>query len=88
MLVGGAMTSNEVKRESRDAGYAWATIRRAQKRLGIKPTKAGMKGRWFWSLNNKKHEDVEDAQQNSVSTFGKNEHLRQNPSTIADAWEC
>jgi putative DNA primase/helicase len=92
LLAGGAMTSGEVKRESRDAGYAWATIRRAQKHLGIKPTKSGMKGKWFWSLNNQNHEDahedVEDAQQNSVSNFGKNEHLRENSSSIADAWEC
>ena len=92
LLATGAMTSGEVKRESRDAGYAWATIRRAQKRLGIKPTKSGMKGKWFWSLNNKKyedvHEDVEDAQQNSVSNFVKNEHLREDPSPATDSWEC
>ncbi len=92
LLAGRAITSGEVKRESRDAGYAWATIRRAQKHLGIKPTKSGMKGKWFWSLNNKNHEDaredVEDAQQNSVSNFGENEQLRESPSVIVDAWEC
>ncbi len=92
LLAGGAMTSGEVKRESRDAGYAWATIRRAQKHLGIKPTKSGMKGKWFWSLNNKNYEDaredVEDAQQNSMSNFGENEQLQESPSVIADAWEC
>jgi len=92
LLAGGAITSGEVKRESRDAGYAWTTIRRAQKHLGIKPTKSGMKGKWLWGLNNKNHEDaredvedVEDAQQNSVSNFGKNEQLREDPSVIDDA---
>lgn len=91
LLVSGAMTSGEVKSESIDAGHTWATIRRAQKRLGIKPKKSGMKGKWFWNLNSQNyedaHEDVEDAQQNSVSNFGKNEHLRENPSTETSPWE-
>ncbi len=89
LLAGGAITSGEVKRESRDAGYAWATIRRAQKHLGIKPIKSGMKGKWFWSINNQKyedaHEDAEDAQQNRMSNFVENEQLRENTTAIDDA---
>jgi putative DNA primase/helicase len=54
---GGEVAAVEIKREAQDAGIAWATVRRAQKRLGIKPVRhaesgdgLGGRGRWYWSL--------------------------------------
>ena len=53
----GEIATVEIKREAQDAGVAWATVRRAQKRLGIKPVRRaesgdglGGRGRWYWSL--------------------------------------
>lgn len=90
-LASGAMPQKEIERECKGAGYSVATLRRAKKRIGIVSRKDGMKGVWFWSLPGGKHEDahedVEDAQQNSVNTFGEIERLRANPAAIADVWE-
>ncbi|MFZ2541001.1 MAG: AAA family ATPase [Gallionella sp.] len=87
-LAGGAMPQKEIEQECKGAGFSVATLRRAKKRLGITSKKDGMKGVWFWSLPGGKHEDahedVEDAQQNSVSAFGEIEHLREDSTaTVA-----
>lgn len=53
VLALGALPSDTVKTEAKAAGYSWATIRRAQAAIGIKPSRtggAGDKGRWVWSL--------------------------------------
>jgi putative DNA primase/helicase len=58
LLSGGEeIAAVEIKREAQDAGMAWATVRRAQKRLGIKPCRRvksgdglGGRGHWYWSL--------------------------------------
>jgi putative DNA primase/helicase len=82
-LAGGAMPQKDLVRECKDAGFSVATLRRAKKQIGIVSKKDGMRGVWFWSLPDVKHEDahedVEDAQQSSVSTFGEIEHLREIP---------
>jgi hypothetical protein len=87
-LAGGLVAAAEVKRESNAAGFSWATVRRAQKRLGIRPTRRaesgdglGGRGRWFWSLPSapaplRCSSDPYDAHVLEVSTLGKNEHLR------------
>jgi len=87
-LARGAMPQKEIERECKGAGFSVATLRRTKKRLGIISKKDGMKGVWFWSLPDGKHEDahedVEGAQQNSVSTFGEIEHLREDSTaTVA-----
>lgn len=65
-----AMPSSDVKAEAEEAGYSWATIRRAQEELGIKPKKETYNGGWIWSLPNEpKHEDAQTPLQT-------NEHLR------------
>lgn len=91
-LAHGAMPQKEIEQECKGAGFSVATLRRAKKRIGIVSKKDGMKGVWFWSLPVVKHEgaheDAEDAQQNSVSTFGENDHLRENTAITADVWEC
>ena len=86
------MPAKDIERECREAGFSKATVRRAKKRLGVVSQKGGMAGGWFWNLPGGNcedaHEDVEDAQQNSVSTFGNNEPLRENIVSGADIWEC
>lgn len=87
ILVSGAMPQKEIEADCKGAGYSPATIKRAKKRLGILSKKDGMKGVWFWSLPSQKHEEDheggEEAQQNSVNPFGKNDPLRDTP----EVWE-
>lgn len=50
LLADGPLPTKQVKADADGAGYAWATIRRAQKSLGITARKDGMKGGWSWAL--------------------------------------
>lgn len=89
LLADGPVPSRQVRIDADGAGYSWATIRRAQKSLGVEAIKEGQPGRsqrWLWSLSSgaaspKALKKSEDAQQNNVSTFGKSEHLRGDTST-------
>lgn len=93
LLADGAQPTKTIKADADGAGYSWATIRRAQKALGIEPAKQGMKTGWVWKLpeqkgagaileNPKMLKNPEDAQQKEVSTFGKIEHLHGNPGEV------
>lgn len=77
LLSNGPMPVKAIKADADGAGYSWATIRRAQKALGIEAHKEGMKGGWQWALSRRCSKITEGAQQNSVSTFSKIEHLQQ-----------
>lgn len=85
LLSDGPVPSKMVRADADGAGFSWATIRRAQKALGIEAEKEGgigdSKQHWFWKLPEmpKVLKNREDAQQKKVSTFGKNEHLRESP---------
>jgi len=57
MLAGRLVAATEVRREANSAGFSWATVRRAKKRLGIRATRRaesgdglGGRGHWYWSL--------------------------------------
>lgn len=50
LLADGPLPVNTIKADVADAGYSWATIRRAQKALRIKPEKPGMKAGWVWRM--------------------------------------
>lgn len=87
LLSDGPLPVKAIKGDADGAGYSWATIRRAQKSLGIEAVKEGMKAGWVWKLpiresdrdgfdNPKMLKNPEDAQQNKVSTFAKSEHLQ------------
>ena len=93
LLTDGPLPTKTVKADADGAGYSWATIRRAQKALGIEPAKAGMKGGWVWAMpgpdaskvirgNAKMLKNSEDAQQEEVSIFGEIEHLRADPGVV------
>lgn len=82
LLSDGPVPSKIVKADADGAGFSWATIRRAQKTLGIEAEKEGgrigtSKQYWVWKLPEmqKVLKNPEDAQQKRVSTFCKNEHL-------------
>ena len=77
LLADGPVSSKQVRADAEGAGYSWATIRRAQKALGVQATKVGMKGPWEWNLSSKVLKKDEDARHESVSAFGEDEHLRQ-----------
>ena len=55
LLAEGALPSNQVKEEAKDAGVTWPTIRRAKDKIGIKPIRRGTEGKkgggtWYWEL--------------------------------------
>ena len=50
LLADGPLPTRQIKADADGAGYAWATVRRAQKSLGIMVIKGGMKEGWTWRL--------------------------------------
>lgn len=50
LLADGPVPTKQIKADADGAGYSWATIRRAQRTLGITARKDGMKGGWRWEL--------------------------------------
>ncbi len=89
LLADGPLPTKAIKADADGAGYSWATIRRAQKALGIEPAKEGMKSGWVWRMPRQEAHGIpkvlkfpEDAQQNSVSTFGVIEHLQDGSATV------
>jgi putative DNA primase/helicase len=86
LLADGPLPSKAIKADADGAGYAWATIRRAQKALGIEAVKMGGEyggkgSQWMWRKPSPAPEHTrcstnsQDAQQNNVSTLCKVEHL-------------
>jgi hypothetical protein len=84
LLKDGPVPSKQVRSDADDAGYSWATLRRAQKALGIEATKeggqfGGGKQQWLWRLPDslKVFTKTEGAHTNTLSAFSENEHLQQ-----------
>lgn len=77
--------SKQVQAEARDAGYSWASIRRAAKNIGVESfresTGRGGKGQWVWMLKSCKVLNFpQGAQQNNVSILQDFEHLAEIPA--------
>ena len=87
LLGAGPVDSRQIKSESKDAGHSWATVRRAQRLLGVKPRKSGMKGAWVWELPGRCSSGSEPAQPNGMSIFDDLEHLRTGDNSGADPYE-
>jgi hypothetical protein len=49
-LAGSALEVPELEKRAKQAGVAWATVRRAKKRIGAKSRKSSMDGAWLWHL--------------------------------------
>lgn len=63
---------DDIKREAKEAGFSWATVRRAKDEIGAKSKKSGFdKAVWSWYLPK-----VLTPVHTQLSTFGKSEHLR------------
>jgi putative DNA primase/helicase len=81
LLADGEVPSKQVEEEAQEIGITKATLRRAKKKLGIKPNKDSMQGGWVCALPNTLN-STEDARVKSLSTFGTDERLRtQTPHT-------
>ena len=63
-----AVGVKELQKEARDAGHAWATVRRARDRLGVTSEKAGFTGGWKWRLA-KGAQALEPLNDERLSTF-------------------
>ncbi|MFI8581059.1 AAA family ATPase [Ectopseudomonas khazarica] len=70
LLAGGPVPVKQVKADANGAGYAWRTIERAKKSLGVDAVKVGMKEGWVWQLG------VEDRQESSKTATVLNGGLR------------
>lgn len=75
-LAEGPLSAKVVQQQAKQAGIAWATVRRAKDALGIKPAKTRFDGGWEWALPSKMLKTAEDAHIKCVSTLGEVEHLR------------
>jgi putative DNA primase/helicase len=80
LLTGRSMSVQDVKKEAIGAGLSWATVRRAQSQLGIKPEHHGRptdsEQWWEWSLPAPKVlTDPQDAHRPGVEHLGESEHL-------------
>jgi hypothetical protein len=80
-LADGPRPPDEVQKAARGVGFAWATMRRAKKDTGVRSRKCAFSGGWVWEITptpkrEGAHQDVEDAQEKYMSTFGRVEHLR------------
>lgn len=83
LLADGPLATKVIKADADGAGHSWRTIQRAQKALGIKAVKEGMRAGWVWKLPpqiyEERHEEREECLTNSVAVFGKSGVLRENP---------
>ena len=73
LLREGGMPVTEFEREARDAGYSWATVRRARQELPVRAEREyiGCNGHWFWKME----AEVWVAGQSRVAAGKKPRHL-------------
>lgn len=82
LLADSPLPAKVVKGDASDAGYSWATIRRAQKALGIESVKEGGRfgasnQRWVWRLP-PEHAQGEHLQRQSLKMLKNTEDVQQN----------
>lgn len=93
LLADGPVPSKEVKAGADGAGFAWATVHRAQKRIGAEAVKEGgrlgdRKHQWVWRLG----QNPEGVQEIQNMLPPKRKHLldflstfKENPDREAEA---
>lgn len=83
LLSDGPVPAKVVRGESSDAGYSWATIRRAQKTTGVEAyregTGIGSKSAWYWRLPPKV------LTENLRCSRPGDEHLKEKVSTLGES---
>lgn len=77
LLSAGAVPVKQVKADANGAGYAWRTIERAKKSLGVDAVKVGMKEGWVWQLG------AEVRQESSKTATVFSGGLRENVAVFA-----
>lgn len=77
LLSSGPIPTKQVKADADGAGHAWATVRRAQKALGIQAIRSGFgkDGAWTWQLSSKVLTNPHRCSEKNVSIYGESEHL-------------
>lgn len=79
LLKDGPVAVDEIKKQAKDAGLAWRTIRRANEVLGIVPRKRTFAGGWEWALPEGGQPAAEGGQvPRRCPSSAKPGHLRQN----------
>jgi hypothetical protein len=80
LLASGRMQVSKIEAEAKAAGLAWATVRRAQANIGIKPNRVGFgkEGIWYWQLSSQSPIGAIDA--HLLTKEGGGEHLCENVS--------
>ncbi|WP_313408905.1 AAA family ATPase [Stutzerimonas kunmingensis] len=84
VLALGPVPTTQIQKDAAGNGLTWATVRRAQKTIGVIAKKdgehfGGAKNSWAWRL------PVEGAQNRLKVLTENNEHLQQNVSTFSDS---
>ena len=55
-LSDGPVHATDLQERAEVFGLSWTTVRRAQKKLGVRPTKNGYSGPWVWTLPGQEQE--------------------------------
>jgi hypothetical protein len=91
-LAAGPMTSEEIRTRAKDAGFSWATVRRAKGQLGVlsmrKSEGGAGAGEWLWSLpQGAQSEEAQDAQagQHAQKEQTQGAQIQDTPSQGAQA---
>lgn len=84
LLADGPVSTKQIKADTTGAGYAWRTIERAKRDLGVEASKASMKDGWQWTLP-KTAKNTEDRHTNSMAVFGKSGGLREETQAPAES---
>lgn len=58
LLAGGAISSKQVQADAKEAGLSWATVRRAADSLNVARIKDGLRGGWYWRINDRLRDQV------------------------------
>ncbi len=53
LLAGGAIQAKQVQADAKEAGLSWATVRRAADSLNVARIKDGLRGGWYWRINDR-----------------------------------
>lgn len=58
LLAGGAIQAKQVQADAKEAGLSWATVRRAADSLNVARIKDGLRGGWYWRINDRLRDQV------------------------------
>jgi len=85
LLKYGEISSNQMEKDCKGAGYSFATTRRAKKKLGVKSRKTeGSKGIWVWYLPKTLNmlKDAHTQNVNTLNALGESKCLSSNSQII------